>query len=182
VLYIHHKGSLLYGPQDQKSFATLAVEHNMDQMYYWLVPDEPDREKLQRMIQNFSNVYLGPSFVPHITLGTGRRIPPPPPREYTAPTITFQEVQTEDSPYRALYYRCTAHPMLEKLRIHFGTTDKYVPHLSLLYGAHSRARRRDWCSHTPLYSEPIVCSSIWVVRGGPKVSQWNTIHKFNLEA
>jgi 2'-5' RNA ligase len=153
----------------------------MDELYYWLIPDEPHREKLQETIQNFSHVYRGPSFPPHITLGTGRVIPSTPPRDCYAPTISFTAVQAEEDPFRALYYLCERTPDLDKLRYHVGGEDPYTPHLSLLYGSHSQARRRDWCSHTPLFQKKVSCSTIWIVRGGPKVSQWKMIHSHQLQ-
>ena len=38
--------------------------------YYWLIPDEPHKSRLANQIEDFSKIYKGPIFDPHLTLGT----------------------------------------------------------------------------------------------------------------
>jgi len=142
------------------------------------MPDEPHRSRLQETIQNFSRVYRGPCFVPHITLGSGVNIPPSP--SLSSLFIDCTSVESQDSPFRALYYRCAAAPELLALRSFFSDEEPYIPHISLLYGEHSTARKRDWCQNTPLYTQSISCSTIWIVQGGDNIEKWHPVAIYTL--
>ena len=108
--------------------------------------------------------------MPHITLGTGPYIPPS--SSQKAVSIRFQCVESADHYFRALYYRCEDHPALLSLAQEYGIRQPYRPHLSLLYGEHSDARKRTWCRNINLYAEDIMCSNIWIVKGAQKVEHW----------
>ena len=151
----------------------------MSKYYYWLIPDEPHRSRLQQIIHNFSRVYRGPSFAPHITLGTGQYIPPSPCTQKVV-SIRFQCVESADQYFRALYYRCEESSTLLSLAQKYGMKNPYCPHLSLLYGEHSDARKRTWCRNTLLYTEEVMCSNIWIVKGAPKVEHWETVQTHTL--
>ena len=145
----------------------------MSQYYYWLIPDEPHRSKLQQIIHRFSKIYQSPTFTPHITLGTGNTIPSP--MELPTTNIQFEGVETEHSYFRSLYFTCRPDPKLFALWEYFGGEKPFIPHLSLIYGNFSQARERDWCSNTPLYTQNISCSTIWVIRGSKRVQDWKRI-------
>ena len=146
--------------------------------YYWLIPDHPHRAALQRTIDQFAQVYEGPRFVPHITIGSGMLIPEPP--VLCAPIISFDSVQSEDNFFRSLYYTCAISKDLRALREALSKETSFHPHLSLVYGQHSAARRRDWCSHLPLYAKEVCCSELWVVQGGANIADWKPIKKYTL--
>ena len=148
--------------------------------YYWLIPDPPHRSALQQTIDKFAQVYGGPRFEPHITLGSGTNIPSPPPPLLPAPSISLNSVQSEENYFRNLYYTCAETEALTSLRTYFSNEDHFVPHLSLVYGQHSAARRRDWCSHLPLYTKTILCSEIWIVTGGANINAWAPLIKYPL--
>ena len=152
----------------------------MKHYYYWLIPDPPHRERLQQIILQFSQVYGGSSFVPHITMGSGAQIPTDLPKELKAPTLLFSGLYAEDFYFRALY--CTCHPNedIQKIRTYLNGETPFDPHLSLVYGEHSAARRRDWCTHTPLYPQLMRFSELWIVQGGANISNWTPIKKYCL--
>lgn len=152
----------------------------MSQYYYWLIPDEPHRSTLQRMIHRFSKIYQRPTFTPHITIGTGYTIPASL-ASFATPNIHFACVSTEHSYFRSLYFKCSPSPALLPLWEAFGGEEPFIPHLSLVYGHFSQARERDWCSSTPLYEQCVPCSTIWVVRGSKRVQDWRKVKSFSLQ-
>ena len=152
----------------------------MSQYYYWLIPDEPHRSKLQQIIHRFSKIYQSPVFAPHITIGTGNKIIPFV-KSPTIPNIRFECVTTEHSYFRSLYFKCETSTPLLSLWKQFGGTEPFVPHLSLIYGSFSQARERDWCSNTPLYEPSVPCSTIWVIRGSKRVQDWRKVESFSIQ-
>ena len=149
----------------------------MNTYYYWLIPDAPHFYDLSQIIVDFARLYRGPLFDPHVTLGTSRTLKQPPPR-LPPINLQFSHVASDDHPFRSLYYCCVANPYLNRCHKHYMPSSRtYLPHLSLLYGQHSNARRNDWVQNTPLYTHKITCSEIWTVLGGPKVEQWRVVEK-----
>ena len=152
----------------------------MSQYYYWLMPDEPHREKLQQIIHRFSKVYQSPIFTPHITVGTGHSIPSS--IAYKGiPKVRFTCVDTEHSYFRSLYFKCEPSHGLLSLWKSFEGQGTFVPHLSLIYGNFSEARERDWCLNTPIYEYTIPCSTIWIIRGSKRVQDWQKVESFSLQ-
>ena len=151
----------------------------MSQYYYWLIPDEPHRAKLQQIIHRFSKVYQSPIFTPHITIGTGNRIPSRI-ANIIAPKICFTSIETEHTYFRSLYFKCAASSELTSLWKYFEGKEPFIPHLSLIYGDFSASRERDWCTNTPLYEHSISCSTIWIIRGGNQVQDWQKVESFSL--
>ena len=151
----------------------------MAKYYYWLIPDEPHRSRLQQIINNFANIYRGPCFVPHLTLATGQYIPPSPSQHHPI-ALHCEKVESQASYFRALYYRCKESPSLRSLSDFLEEDRQYIPHISLLYGDHSNARKRIWCANTSLYPHPIMCSRIWIVKGSRHVHNWSVIKEYNL--
>ena len=151
----------------------------MAKYYYWLIPDEPHRSRLQRIINNFANIYRGPCFAPHLTLATGQHIPPSP-SNHRPIALNCQRVESQADYFRALYYRCKESPSLLSLSTFFTKDQTYTPHISLLYGDHSDARKRVWCANTSLYPHPIMCSRIWIVKGATNVHNWRVVKEYSL--
>ena len=151
----------------------------MSQYYYWLIPDEPHRTKLQQIILRFSKVYQSPIFTPHITIGTGNRIPNSIPN-ILVPKIRFISTETEHTYFRSLYFKCATSNELTSLWNFFEGKGELIPHLSLIYGDFSESRERDWCANTPPYLPTISFSSIWIVRGSKQVQEWQKVESFSL--
>ena len=152
----------------------------MSQYYYWLIPDEPHRSNLKRIIQRFSKIYQSPIFTPHITVGSGNSIPTTI-QGTEIPQVQFARAATEHTYFRSLYFKCEPSPTLLSICKYFGREDPFIPHLSLIYGHFSDARERDWCTNTPQYKPKVSCSTIWIVRGGRKVQDWQKIKSFSLQ-
>ena len=148
--------------------------------YLWLMPDPPHYEKLEAQLTDLSQIYRAPLFAPHITIASGNR--PYAFHPFSAPTVSLQPAQTQNHKRRALYYPVQVAPALLEIQRHYAPeVADYFPHLSLIYGHFSSARRNAWVQKCPSYPSPIPCSSLCMVLGGKDVHKWRVIARWTLE-
>ena len=142
--------------------------------YLWILPSPPHFECLEAQISALSSIYRSPPFAPHITIGS--REQPYVFHPFDAPRLTLLPAQTQTHEKRALYYPVAPSPNLLKIQRYYAPERQdYSPHLSLIYGHFSTARRKDWQEKCPAYNEPILFGNLCLVKGGLEVRKWKIL-------
>ena len=83
---------------------------------------------------------------------------------------------------QALYYPVAPSKGLTKIQRYYAPhIEDYTPHLSLIYGKFSTARRTAWLQKCPTYPEEIPCSHISLVLGGKEIQKWRILKTWILQ-
>jgi hypothetical protein len=123
--------------------------HNEERrISYWLIPAEPHRSHLGKIISDLAQRFDGPVFEPHVTLYSGRAAESDDAEQIVAQAAAFPEIVLPTAGLghsgeftKTLFVRLEMSEPLRQLvsalRSRITLTDAYTldPHLSLLYAA-----------------------------------------------
>lgn len=153
------------------------VTRKLSRIAYWLVPKEPERYELQKLIAGLAVCFKAPLFVPHVTLYSCRRtassldLPLLATLAATTPPVTMivEHLACKEKLTQALFVKLQNNELATSLnrRLHAAVSQssnyKFDPHLSLLYQNIPRAQRLELAGEIKLRSKKIRFDELWAV-------------------
>ncbi|MEC7984397.1 MAG: hypothetical protein VX278_04490 [Myxococcota bacterium] len=147
--------------------------------YLWVLPNPTHAAKLAAQIRDLSRIYRTPLFIPHITVASGNQ--PYRFSSFDAPKVRLLPVETKNEEKQALYYPVSLTPNLLAIQTFYAPHKRYyTPHLSLIYGTFSVARRAEWKQKCPVYTEEILFRHLCLVQGDADVNNWKILETWEL--
>jgi hypothetical protein len=155
--------------------------------YLWLLPSGPEAIKLQQIITDLSRGYSQTSFPSHITMWSGIISP----QEIintidelakTLPiTLDFGNPTFGNSFYHCVYLPVKPSSVLGDIQAQICTVTKqpynFDPHISLMYGEHSPARRSDISQNLYIPFNTIEMGHFALVEGADHFANWRVVHR-----
>ena len=155
--------------------------------YLWLLPTPEQSIPLRQVIVDLARGFSQPIFLPHLTLWSGLA--------QTTQIIEWMKRQKDQLPFTVhlspptfgqTKSRCVfipvqntpkLHLLFEQTQQNLGTCAPLRPHISLLYGDHTIARRRDVSSTLKLPFYTLTLTEFALVQASEHIDQWKILHR-----
>lgn len=155
--------------------------------YLWLLPSGDEAIALQQIITDLCRGYSQPSFPAHITVWSGRTearhiIPLIEQMSDSLPITVFCDpVTVGQSFFHCVYLPVQRNKLLQDIHQqiikHTGKEYPFNPHISLLYGDHSPARRNDISQNLVLPFNRLNLGHFALVQGDEDSKNWKIVYR-----
>ncbi|MBI3980519.1 hypothetical protein HY345_00815 [Candidatus Microgenomates bacterium] len=151
----------------------------------WVIPPEPLYGNLKKIIDSLATKFHGPTFEPHMTLFSVADLNLSQVKEtlslLTKPenelALSLGPVSFSTTYYQSVFVRVNSTAQLMQLNLnakkYFNlNNDVYMPHMSLIYGAHDLKTRENIASQIKLTEEKFVGKDLTIIEFRENTTKW----------